>query len=126
MARLSGTLFGISLFIIVNYLPGAAKAPTYGQLPLSFEPNRGQTDADVLYLARGSQQTVLIKQRSAELHFAGEVLQVNFIGGSPSAAVHARDRQAGVSNYYPDADRKRWLTGIPNFGAVEYPGIFPG
>src|SRR4051794_20111914 len=107
MSRLSGALFGVSLFIIVNNLPGAAKAPTYGQLSLSFEPNRGQADADVLYLARGSQQTVLIKQRSAELRFAEEVLQVNFIGASPSAALHERDRQPGVSNYYPDADRKK-------------------
>jgi len=37
----------------------------YGKLPLSFEPNRGQTDAQVKFLARGSGYTLFLTQSEA-------------------------------------------------------------
>src|SRR5205809_929482 len=34
----------------------------YGKLPMSFEPNRGQTDRKVKYLSRGSGYTLFLTQ----------------------------------------------------------------
>src|SRR5262249_48545876 len=48
--------------------PGAIKTPTsaaYGLLPMGFEPNRGQTDARVEFLARGPGYTALLEPAQA-------------------------------------------------------------
>ena len=48
--------------------PAKAKvAPNYGKLPLSFEPNRGQVDPSVQFLARGSHYSVLLQPSAATL-----------------------------------------------------------
>jgi len=44
-------------------------AGTYGKLPLSFEPNQGQTDARVRFLARASGYTLFVTGNEAV--FAG-------------------------------------------------------
>jgi hypothetical protein len=52
---------------------GTAKLPTltleqsrsYGQLPLSFEVNQGQTDSQVQFLARGSSYTLFLTKNEA-------------------------------------------------------------
>ena len=45
----------------------AAGAAAYGQLPLSFEPNRGQVDPSVRYQARGPGYTVYLTANEAVL-----------------------------------------------------------
>ena len=47
---------GLWLLVVghVVSLPLAAAGNTYGKLPLSFEPNQGQTDARVKFFARAS------------------------------------------------------------------------
>ena len=57
--------FGLSLVVC---LPLAA-GNTYGKLPLSFEPNHGQTDARVKFLARASGCTLFVTPDEAV--FAG-------------------------------------------------------
>ena len=55
-----------------NAASGAAsRAPAraYPALPLSFEPNRGQTDFHVRYLARGHGYTLFLTRSGAVLHF---------------------------------------------------------
>ena len=42
----------------------------YGQLPLHFEPNQGQTDAQVLFLSRGSGYTLFLTATEAVLSLA--------------------------------------------------------
>src|SRR5258708_6098722 len=44
---------GIALSLIL-FSPAFAKPATAPNLPLSFEPNRGQAESKTLYLARGS------------------------------------------------------------------------
>ena len=39
----------------------------YGQLPLSFEPNRGQTSSNVQWLARGPEYTLFLTGNDAVL-----------------------------------------------------------
>ena len=47
----------------------AAPTVTWGNIPLSFEPNRGQARAEVQYLARGSSYTLYLSR--AETVLAG-------------------------------------------------------
>ena len=44
---------------------GAAVEPAYGGIPLSFEPNRGQTSSRVKFLARGRGYTLFLTRAEA-------------------------------------------------------------
>jgi len=45
----------------------AQVSEAYGKLPLSFEANHGQTDAEVKFLSRGGGYTLLLTAREAVL-----------------------------------------------------------
>src|ERR1700759_5117071 len=83
------------------------------RLPLSFEPNRGQTDSSVVFLSRvgggglfltptgallkiGSEDAA---GKSALSHRLPEVLNLQLEGSSSSAKVSAEQLLPGVSNY---------------------------
>ena len=99
------------------------------RLPLTFEPNQGQADAQTLFLARTSSGTVLLTQDGALLN------SIN--GGSPHS-VHLRFHDlknahplaegatGGVVNYYHSQDRSQWLTRIPLYSSVRYPNVRKG
>ena len=55
-------------------LAADAPAQAYGQLPLSFEANQGQTDPQVAYLARGAGYTLFLTPAEAvlRLHAPGD------------------------------------------------------
>ena len=55
-----------------------AVSETYGQIPLSFEANRGQTDESVNFLARGAGYTLFLKPTEA-------VFTLTRRGGAPGA-----------------------------------------
>lgn len=131
-------------------LPSAVGlAPAYGKLPLSFEPNRGQTDSTVQFLSRGNGYTLFLRPGEAILNLnAGRnsaalpkpvdrstqdnpqdrdtVVLMQMVG----ANVHSFATEAGPqitrTNYFIGKDPARWRTGIPNFSSVKYTGVYPG
>src|SRR5208337_2632455 len=112
----------------------------YGQIPLSFEVNRGQTAAQVDFLSQGSgytlfltpTETVVSLQKPAPA--AGDaaaapnsvVLSSRFVGANPQPQVVGLDRLAGTSNYFIGSDPSQWHTNIANYGQVEYQNLYPG
>jgi hypothetical protein len=73
-------------------VPAARRAPVsadYGQLPLTFEPNRGQSDPRVKFLARGPGYTLFLTPSEAVLRLQGQA-------PAPEGAVH-RPAQRQVS-----------------------------
>jgi hypothetical protein len=111
-------------------VPSGSSLAAYGQLPLSFEANQGQTATPVNYLARGQGYTLFLAPTRAVLALsqgAGEnVLQMQLAGANPAAQAVGLARQAGVSNYLFGSDPSQWITNVPHFGQVEYQGIYPG
>ncbi len=120
-------------------LLAAALAP-YGQLPLSFEANQGQTAPQVNFLARGPGYGLFLTPTEAVLSLlqpatpsatpgqapAGDVLRLQLVGANPAPAVQGLDPQAGTSNYLIGNDPSQWHTGVANYGRVEYQGVYPG
>ena len=117
-------------------LSGASLA-SYGQLPLSFEVNRGQTAAQVNYLARGSGYALFLSPTQATLgltHGTGtkgqpaneDVVSLGLVGADPTASVSGLNKLSGVSNYFIGNDPSKWLSDVPNYGAVEYQNVYPG
>jgi hypothetical protein len=118
-------------------VPSGASLASYGELPLSFEVNRGQTAAPVNYLARGSGYTLFLSATQATLGLTQQpahkgassvedVLRLGLVGANPAAAVVGLDRLPGVSNYFLGNEPSKWLTNVPNYGEVAYQNVYPG
>jgi len=106
----------------------------FGKVPLSFEANRGQTDARVDYLARGKGYTLFLTRGQAVLRLQTDagpaarpaVLRMKLLGASRTAPAAALDQLPGVANYFQGHDPSQWHTGIPTYRKVKYTGVYPG
>ena len=122
----------------------------YGRLPLSFETNRGQTDSEVKFLARGTQHTLFLSSTEAVLVFrkpeepeAGErrdpkaklakpgtatrtVVSVAYLGANPMARVAGLDELPGKINYFIGSDPAKWRVNVPTYAKVQYQDLYPG
>lgn len=103
-----------------------------GNLPLAFEPNRGQTDRAVDYVARGNGYSVFLKSSETVLALRGadgmnpEFLRLTFKGGKTNATPAAAATLPGRSNYVRGRNPESWLQDIPQFARVQYRQIYPG
>jgi len=119
--------------------PGAQRAKqvlaTYSHLPLIFEPNRGQTDASVRFLARGSgyglyltpNQAVLAFQPTTDSqHPARAVVSMKLVGAAAAVEPQGDLQLPGKSNYFIGNDPAQWHRDIPQFARVRYRNVYPG
>ncbi|MBV8902396.1 MAG: SBBP repeat-containing protein, partial [Acidobacteriia bacterium] len=96
-------------------------------MPLSFEANRGQADANVKFVTRAQNFTVFLTPAEAVLRGRnGDVLRMKLRNASQAPQLVGEKRQAKVSNYYIGNDRSKWLTGVPNYGEVRYQNVYSG
>jgi hypothetical protein len=110
------------------------------QLPMIFEPNLGQADSTVKFVARGAGYSLLFDSAGATLalqtvHPASskgepgrsvESLRMTLAGANPAAAISGGQPLAGKSNYFIGNDPQKWRTGIPQFAGVRYANVYPG
>lgn len=104
-------------------------AKAVDKLPLAFEPNRGQTDPRVKYLARAQGYMALLGDNEVVLRIKGATpapLIMNLQNAKVASRVVASDAQAGKSNYLIGQDRSKWLTNVPNYGKVTYEDVYKG
>ncbi len=102
----------------------------YADLPLSFEPNQGQSDAQVKFVSRGrgyilfltSTEAVLVLHKPA----ARAVVRMKLVAANPTSQVTGLELLPGKSNYFIGNDPKAWRTDIPHYARVEYEDIYPG
>ena len=118
----------------------AQLSQNWGQLPLSFEANKGQTDAPVAFLARGQGYTLFLTSTEAVLSLTKSstpqrntnsalakvrpvdssepkgapptVLRMQLVDANPSAKVIGLDQLPGKTNYLIGNDPAQWRTGI--------------
>lgn len=109
---------------------------SYGRLPLMFEPNVGQTDARVRFIARGSryglfltdQDAVLSLQRSAKKGNGPQVsvVRMKLAGASANPQIAGSDELPGKSNYLIGNDPTKWHRNVPQYARVRYTQVYPG
>jgi Beta-propeller repeat len=121
----------------------SAQAAAYGALPLSFEPNVGQTAAGVDFLAHGSGYTLALTAGTAALGLrrgttaptnaapsaavaAGLQLQLGLVGANPQAPGSGEAPLPGTVNYFLGNDSAAWRTGISTYARVRYREVYPG
>lgn len=106
----------------------------YDHLPLIFERNDGQTDAQVKFLARGrgyglyltSNESVLVLRSGAGAKRTAEVVRMKLAHATANAAPAGADLLPGKSNYFIGQDPAKWRRNIPQFARVRYHNIYPG
>lgn len=105
----------------------------YGQLPLSFEANVGQTDPEVDFISRGSGYTLFLTPREAVLALrkgdksnAATALRMKFVGSESAPRAIAQEKLPGKVNYLIGKDPSRWRTGISTCAKVAYQNLYPG
>jgi uncharacterized repeat protein (TIGR01451 family) len=107
-----------------------------GNLPLIFEPNQGQADPGVKFLARGAGYSLFLDPTSAVLAFQTapssqsghneHFVRMKLVGANPAAATAGTDPLPGKSNYLIGNDPHQWHSGVPQFAGVHYANVYPG
>jgi hypothetical protein len=113
----------------------------YGRLPLSFEPNLGQTGKEVQWLARGPQYTLFLSGADAvlelnEMSAAGKpglppaisssALRMSLLGAKAAERESGEEPQQGRANYFTGNDPSKWQKNVPMYGKVRLNGVYPG
>lgn len=131
----------------------AAKA--FGKMPLAFEENKGQTDAQVRFLSRGNGYSLFLTDTAAVLSLHGgtaptgrsgkrpfdlvakmaaareslgttDVVRMELAGATHGSRVTGADQLPGTSNYFIGNDPAKWRSSVPTFAKVQYEGVYPG
>ena len=158
----------ICMFVLLALLVGggaerrASSAPSQSrppsassllQMPLRFEPNRGQMDERVRFLARGhgyelylttEGATVALKRSSGETRAARRppvrapnrakgardleqaVVSMRLAGGRLDVEPAGSQVLPGTTNYFIGDDPSRWKAGVEGYARVRYVGVLPG
>jgi hypothetical protein len=106
------------------------------QLPLIFEPNQGQADPSVKFLAHGAGYGLFLETTGAVFSMqtphssrtgsTAQLVRMTLVGGNRAAATVGQDPLPGKSNYILGNDPHKWHSGIPQFAGVRYESIYPG
>lgn len=95
-----------------------------GKLPVAFEPNQGQADPQVQYLAHGKGYTLALRADRAELLGRGGRITTSLVGAK-AAQGQAEAPLPGLVNYLV-GDAASWRTGILTYQRVRYRQVYPG
>ena len=128
---------------------------SYGRLPLSFERNQGQTDAQAKFLSRGNGYTLFLTGDEAVFSLRGTetgkarlpkapalrksrrtsnsapqipdaTLRMKLVNANPAAEVAGTDELPGKSNYFLGNDPKKWRSNVATYAKVKYSNVYPG
>ncbi len=123
-------------------------ADNYGKLPLAFEPNVGQADSGVRFLARGGGVTAFFADSEITLVLSGNPESKRTVVASrkqtpPSETEHVAlrmklensnrprheiglEKLPGISNYFIGNNPAKWRTHVPQYARIQYVGVYQG
>ena len=120
------------------------------KLPLSFEANLGQTDAQVKFLSHNSGVNLFLTPTEAVLTLSKlegkplddsyphafkpqptanrstSVVRMQLKGANRQPQVIGLEPLPGLVNYFLGSDPKQWHTNIPTYAKVQYQQVYPG
>ena len=113
----------------------------YGNIPLSFESNQGQSDPKVLFLAHGRGYGILLTGHEAVLTLSkdysadaaneskrrqAERFRLDLPGAKANVQPQGERRLPGAANYFIGNDPAQWRTGVPTYGQVRFAQVYDG
>lgn len=106
--------------------PAAARvSPSFGSLPVSFEPNVGQAPANEKYIVAGA-DAAAVTATGVVLRGGSKPVTLEFIGASTSASMTGTNELAGKANYLVGDDPSAWKTNVPTYASVRVEQLYPG
>ena len=125
---------------------------TMMRMPLQFEANHGQVDAQVQFLARGTSYTLFLTQTESVMvlqqrdapaakeplvlidppavpdaaPMKQSIVRMTLEGANPSPAIDGMEPLPGIVNYFIGNDPAKWRTNIPTYAKVQYQQAYPG
>src|SRR6185369_8074341 len=112
-------------------------AERFGELPLSFEINKGQTDQTVKFVSHGPGYDLFLAANEAVLSLSkprsettrtveGSVLRLKLLGANAAPRVEGKEELPGKVNYFIGNDRNQWRRNISTYRKVRYTDVYPG
>jgi hypothetical protein len=118
----------------------------YGNLPLTFEANRGQAEPQVKFLSRNRGYTAYLTAGGMTLSLrpssvvqaaapgqaanttqgANANLQFTLVGAAQNTAAIGEDPQPGRVNYFLGNDPSKWQMNVATYTRIRYPSVYPG
>jgi beta-propeller repeat-containing protein len=118
------------------------------RLPLTFEANRGQADADVEFVGRADAFALLLKRNSAVLSLrkpqqrlaraaapnaeqsngesAPQLLTMKLEGANTTPRISGEARQEAQANYFIGNDPAKWIRHVETYSRVLYSSVYRG
>jgi adhesin/invasin len=118
-----------------------------GSVPLVFEPNLGQTDPQVRFLARAAGMTSFLTDRANVMVLSRRknkpamramrepretpdieqaVVRMKIEGARVPLSFEGLEKAESISNYFIGNDPSKWRANVPNYRKVRATGIYPG
>ncbi len=103
----------------------------YGNIPMSFESNLGQTDSQVEFFSRGSGYSLFLTPKGVALSLGqGEKKETKALFmdvlGANSSEGEGMGQLSGKSNYFVGNDETQWKRDVAHYSKVKYSDIYPG
>jgi hypothetical protein len=121
-------------------------------MPLQFEANHGQVDAQAKFIARGkgytlfltpTESVMVLQQREATVEkdplamsdpaallepapIKQAVVRMKLEGANQAPVIDGMEQLPGIVNYFIGNNPKKWRTEIPTYARVHYTEIYPG
>ncbi len=96
--------------------------------PLYFEPNVGQADERVKFLARGLGYSMFLTGTEAVMVLGQEqsVVRIQLVGCSKNPEPEGLKEQEGHSNYFLGNDSSKWRLNVSHFAKAMFKDVYPG
>src|SRR3989442_1526188 len=98
----------------------------YRSLSFSFEPNLGQSDARVKFLAGTRGLSVFLTATDTVLSTGRTAVRVRLVGANSAARIEGLDALPGRSHSFIGRDPGRWRTNVPTYARVAFREIYRG
>lgn len=112
-------------------LATTSRATGYLSLPLAFERNLGQADAQVDFMARAPGYQLWLSGGEAVMALSqarGQpaIVRLQLLGARKDAPASGREQLPGMVNYFSIDHRETPIEQVPRFASVHYRGVYPG
>lgn len=114
----------------------AATLQAYAKLPLSFEENKGQTDARVKYMAHGNGYSLFLTSTEAVLSLNNAGAKINetqqsnlrmkLSNANPAGAIHGDEVLGGKTNYLVGNKPENYVKGVSQYKKVRCDNVYAG
>ena len=111
-----------------------AAGSVLSQIPMAFEPNKGQVEPGFSYIARGGRHALLLGSAEGSslvrlirtVNGVQKAIDVRFPGSNPEARLEPDGELQGRSSYFLGDRSDEWLADLPNYERIAYREIYPG